>query len=121
MNELEGKTAIVTGASSGIGRAAALTLVQAGAALVLQARLFPSAGRFTSIGLPRKFLIAFHNTDRLCRKRHAPSKPLGLEVAVLGNPPKQFRQINPLLLQSGNTRLDAAQRQQVADHLVESL
>jgi NADP-dependent 3-hydroxy acid dehydrogenase YdfG len=35
---LSGKTAIVTGASSGIGRATALTLAQAGAAVVIQAR-----------------------------------------------------------------------------------
>jgi NAD(P)-dependent dehydrogenase (short-subunit alcohol dehydrogenase family) len=35
---LSGKTAIVTGASSGIGHAAALTLAQAGAAVVLFAR-----------------------------------------------------------------------------------
>ncbi len=35
---LSGKTAIVTGASSGIGRATALRLVQAGAAVVVQAR-----------------------------------------------------------------------------------
>ena len=35
---LSGKTAIVTGASSGIGRATALTLVQAGAAVVIHAR-----------------------------------------------------------------------------------
>ena len=35
---LAGKTAIVTGASSGIGRATALTLAQAGAAVVIQAR-----------------------------------------------------------------------------------
>ncbi|MCX5805095.1 MAG: SDR family oxidoreductase [Proteobacteria bacterium] len=35
---LFGKTAIITGASSGIGRATALTLAQAGAAVVIQAR-----------------------------------------------------------------------------------
>lgn len=35
---LSGKTAIVTGASSGIGRATALTLAQGGAAVVIQAR-----------------------------------------------------------------------------------
>jgi NADP-dependent 3-hydroxy acid dehydrogenase YdfG len=35
---LSGKTAIVTGASSGIGRATALTLVQSGAAVVIHAR-----------------------------------------------------------------------------------
>lgn len=35
---LSGKTAIVTGASSGIGRATALTLAQAGAAVVIYAR-----------------------------------------------------------------------------------
>jgi len=35
---LSGKTAIVTGASSGIGRATALTLAEAGAAVVIQAR-----------------------------------------------------------------------------------
>lgn len=35
---LSGKTAIVTGASSGIGRATAMTLAQAGAAVVIQAR-----------------------------------------------------------------------------------
>jgi NADP-dependent 3-hydroxy acid dehydrogenase YdfG len=35
---LSGKTAIVTGASSGIGQATALTLAQAGAAVVIQAR-----------------------------------------------------------------------------------
>ena len=35
---LHGKTAIVTGASSGIGRAVALTLARAGSAVVLQAR-----------------------------------------------------------------------------------
>jgi NADP-dependent 3-hydroxy acid dehydrogenase YdfG len=35
---LSGKTAIITGASSGIGRATALTLAQAGAAVVVQAR-----------------------------------------------------------------------------------
>ena len=35
---LSGKTAIITGASSGIGRDTALTLAQAGAAVVLQAR-----------------------------------------------------------------------------------
>jgi NADP-dependent 3-hydroxy acid dehydrogenase YdfG len=35
---LSGKTAIVTGASSGIGRATALTLAQAGAAVVIHAR-----------------------------------------------------------------------------------
>ena len=35
---LSGKTAIVTGASSGIGRATALTLAQAGASVVIQAR-----------------------------------------------------------------------------------
>jgi len=35
---LSGKTAIVTGASSGIGRATALTLAQAGAAVVINAR-----------------------------------------------------------------------------------
>jgi NADP-dependent 3-hydroxy acid dehydrogenase YdfG len=35
---LSGKTAIITGASSGIGRATALTLVRAGAAVAIQAR-----------------------------------------------------------------------------------
>jgi NADP-dependent 3-hydroxy acid dehydrogenase YdfG len=35
---LSGKTAIITGASSGIGRATALTLSQSGAAVVIQAR-----------------------------------------------------------------------------------
>jgi len=35
---LTGKTAIVTGASSGIGKATAMTLAQAGAAVVIQAR-----------------------------------------------------------------------------------
>lgn len=35
---LAGKTAVITGASSGIGRAAALTLSEAGAAVVVQAR-----------------------------------------------------------------------------------
>jgi NADP-dependent 3-hydroxy acid dehydrogenase YdfG len=35
---LSGKTAVVTGASSGIGRATALTLAQAGAAVAVQAR-----------------------------------------------------------------------------------
>ena len=35
---LSGKTAVITGASSGIGRATALTLAQAGAAVVIQAR-----------------------------------------------------------------------------------
>src|SRR5512140_3174383 len=35
---LEGKTAIVTGASSGIGRATAWTLARAGAAVVIHAR-----------------------------------------------------------------------------------
>lgn len=35
---LSGKTAIITGASSGIGRATALLLAQAGAAVVIQAR-----------------------------------------------------------------------------------
>ena len=38
MKPLSGKTAIVTGASSGIGRATALTLAQAGAAVVIHAR-----------------------------------------------------------------------------------
>ena len=39
MNKLfSGKTAIITGASSGIGRAAALTLARSGAAVVIQAR-----------------------------------------------------------------------------------
>ena len=35
---LSGKTAIVTGSSSGIGRATALTLAGAGAAVVIHAR-----------------------------------------------------------------------------------
>ena len=35
---LAGKTAIVTGASAGIGRATALTLVRSGAAVVISAR-----------------------------------------------------------------------------------
>jgi NADP-dependent 3-hydroxy acid dehydrogenase YdfG len=38
MKPLSGKTAIVTGASSGIGRATALTLAQAGSAVVVHAR-----------------------------------------------------------------------------------
>lgn len=38
LKPLSGKTAIVTGASSGIGRATAMTLAQAGAAVVIQAR-----------------------------------------------------------------------------------
>jgi NADP-dependent 3-hydroxy acid dehydrogenase YdfG len=38
MKPLAGKTVIVTGASSGIGRATALTLAQAGAAVVIHAR-----------------------------------------------------------------------------------
>jgi len=38
MKPLSGKTAIVTGASSGIGRATALTLAQAGAAVVIHSR-----------------------------------------------------------------------------------
>ena len=37
-NILAGKTAIITGASSGIGRAIALTLARAGAAVVVAAR-----------------------------------------------------------------------------------
>jgi NADP-dependent 3-hydroxy acid dehydrogenase YdfG len=38
IGQLSGKTAIVTGASAGIGRATALTLARAGAKLVVQAR-----------------------------------------------------------------------------------
>ena len=38
LKPLYGKTAIVTGASSGIGLATALTLAQAGAAVIIQAR-----------------------------------------------------------------------------------
>lgn len=50
--KLEGKVAIITGSSSGIGEAAARSLAAAGAALVVNSRSTPELGRSVAGSLP---------------------------------------------------------------------